>query len=154
MGNGQINSLRYFIFRQSGGWCDVLTRAGGFACWGKCVGIRIRHGFQRALPANPKVNTKTGCSPIDMCVSSYQKKSDWYSAFWSGHQSLAAFQKPDSVANDQGRMAMSTSGTPAAPPMRDKAAVALNSVAAPFVKLMRYNECAPVAVVRSAAKAF
>ena len=89
-----------------------------------------------------------------MCASSYHKNSDWYSALWSGHQSLTAFQRPKSVSNDQGRMAMSTSGTPAAPPMRDKAAVALNSVAAPVVKLMRYNECAPVAVVRSAANAF
>ena len=30
MGTVQINNLRYFIFRQSGGRCDVLILAGGF----------------------------------------------------------------------------------------------------------------------------
>ena len=29
MGTVQINNLRYFIFRQSGGQCDALILAGG-----------------------------------------------------------------------------------------------------------------------------
>ena len=49
---------------------------------------------------------------------------------------------------------MSTKGSPVVPPISDAAAVALNNVAVPFVKLMRYKVCAPAPLVRSAASAF